>query len=260
MGRKVVGVAESCHPAMGKPECSTICGVRFYRRLLTAALQRERIGWHCKPVGRNLEMKHQDLDRIRFVTSHFNELQGLERVRFGLGLMAIGYPLHKGWREALLVFLVYLGLVITCTRFNRHYRRVLGVVERPAKNPPHWIVVVSLSSGAILAAAFALSDPLGRVRVGYGAVALFCLVTWMNRGCRWFQTHYLLLAIAALGLAAPAGWMGISPPTLANYDFLKFFAGATLTLAGLLDHLLLVGELGGRAALKEEPAEAEVHR
>ena len=82
-------------------------------------------------------MESRDLERIRFVTQHFNDLQGL---RYGvpLGLIALGAGGMVHFANAPLaflpaaLFLPALGLVLWA---RRHYRRVYGEVEAQASDP-----------------------------------------------------------------------------------------------------------------------------
>lgn len=82
-------------------------------------------------------METRDLERIRFVTWHFNDLQGL-RYEVPLGLIALGVGglIHFASRPLAylpaLLFLPALGLLLWA---RRHYRRVYGEVEPPMADP-----------------------------------------------------------------------------------------------------------------------------
>jgi hypothetical protein len=89
--------------------------------------------------------------------------------------------------------------------------------------------------------------------------ALF-LGTWLWRGHRLSQGHYLVLGVLLLGFAAlgvalgfvlPALWnlgiVGIARffvPPLGNMQIAQIVCGASFVLAGLLDHWQLVRVLG----------------
>jgi hypothetical protein len=86
--------------------------------------------------------------------------------------------------------------------------------------------------------------------------ALF-LGTWLWRGHRLSQGHYLILGFLLLGLASLGVALGFGLPTLWDLGIARFFppalgrvqvawivCGASLALAGLLDHWQLVRVLG----------------
>lgn len=78
-------------------------------------------------------MTTQDVERIRFVTEHFNDLQGL-RNAFPLGLILICYGvahLFQSWPVLLLAFLLNAAGIILVYNWSRpYYRRRFGEVER----------------------------------------------------------------------------------------------------------------------------------
>lgn len=82
-------------------------------------------------------METRSLERIRFVTRHFNDLQGL-RYTVPLGLMALGLGglIHFAGRPLAylpaVLFLPALGLLLWA---KRHYRRAYGEVEMPMADP-----------------------------------------------------------------------------------------------------------------------------
>lgn len=90
-------------------------------------------------------MKPQDLDRIQFVTRHFNELKGLSFIGTGIFILGLGMNRfqHGPFLHATVVFVTILllslgGVVLTlCSR--SYYRRTFGEVEPvagPAYRPP----------------------------------------------------------------------------------------------------------------------------
>ena len=82
-------------------------------------------------------METRDLDRIRFVTQHFNDLQGL-RYEVPLGLIALGAGGMVHFASAPLaylpavLFLPAAGLLLWA---RRHYRRAYGEVEPQPADP-----------------------------------------------------------------------------------------------------------------------------
>jgi hypothetical protein len=75
-------------------------------------------------------MKPQDLDRIRFVTCHFNDLQGLRwSVPLGLITLAIGGTIHfAGWASFLLGPIA-AGAFLLKSVAKRYYSHTFGAVE-----------------------------------------------------------------------------------------------------------------------------------
>lgn len=269
-------------------------------------------------------MNAQSIDRIRFVTRHFNELQGL-RILVPLGLIALtaGFigrfrvffgPLlriHLGPFVPLVFLLVAPMVVVSALLLIGfspfYYRESFGVVERPPVDPSGQLAPLSIFSPAGPAPWLAVDRPVGHPRARRLlitmslAFALFVLVqavcppifmftfqneihepwmrltpflvqtlhvlygslflgTWLWRGRRWSQSYYLALAILPLALAA-LGASGSSPlgllvldaaerklwlvqPALADPWIALLPCGASLLLAGLLDHSQLARTLG----------------
>ncbi|HYU32571.1 MAG TPA: hypothetical protein VEW48_10450 [Thermoanaerobaculia bacterium] len=87
-------------------------------------------------------MEPRDLDRIRFVTQHFNDLQGL---RYGvpLGLVTLAWAGPAPLRAPLL-----LGAVLLTLGARWYYRRTFGEVEQQPADPAAELCPVSLYSPA----------------------------------------------------------------------------------------------------------------
>jgi hypothetical protein len=82
-------------------------------------------------------METLNLDRIRFVTQHFNDLQGLRyAVPLGLITLGAGGLIHFANQPlaflSAALFLPALGLLLWA---RRHYRRAYGVVEPQPSDP-----------------------------------------------------------------------------------------------------------------------------
>lgn len=77
-------------------------------------------------------MQSQDLDRIRFVTRHFHDLQGLRYwVPLGLITLSVGgtaYFDNRPW--VLLRASLFLGALLLALGARRYYRKAFGEVER----------------------------------------------------------------------------------------------------------------------------------
>lgn len=77
-------------------------------------------------------METRDLDRIRFVTLHFNDLQGLRYwVPLGLITLSVGGTTYFSSRPWVLLRAgLFLGAVLLSFGARRYYRRSFGEVER----------------------------------------------------------------------------------------------------------------------------------
>jgi hypothetical protein len=87
-------------------------------------------------------METPDLERIRFTTQHFNDLQGL---RYGvpLGLITLG------WGGATLLRVAsVLGALLLMFGARRYYRTTFGVVETQPADDPGELSVFSLAGPA----------------------------------------------------------------------------------------------------------------
>jgi hypothetical protein len=95
-------------------------------------------------------MSAQRLHQIRFVTTHFNELQGL---RYGvpLGLLTLsvgGTTYFANWPFLLLRALFLLGGLFLMFYAGRYYRRTFGEVERQPFRPAAQLCSLSIYSPA----------------------------------------------------------------------------------------------------------------
>ena len=75
-------------------------------------------------------MESQNLDRIRFVTRHFNDLQGLRYlVPIGLITLSVGGTIHFASWPMLLLGLIAVGAFLLMSAARRYYRDSFGAVE-----------------------------------------------------------------------------------------------------------------------------------
>lgn len=87
-------------------------------------------------------MEIQELDRIRFVTRHFNDLQGLRLCApLGLIVLAWGGP-------PLLRLAATMGAVLLMLGARRYYRNTFGAVEQEPADPASELCPASLYSPA----------------------------------------------------------------------------------------------------------------
>jgi len=120
----------------------------FYRR---DGLQRRLVdirgflgqnGPRNNPAAREAEMDTRDLDRIRFVTRHFNDLQGL-RLAVPLGLITLSWA-----SPAPLRIFMLLGALLLALGAKRYYGDAFGEVEQPPVDPATELTSVSIFSPA----------------------------------------------------------------------------------------------------------------
>jgi hypothetical protein len=199
-------------------------------------------------------MNPQDLDRIRFVTRHFYDLQGLQRVLLGLLCLVVGLATPSPIGLALIA-LLWLPAIRLSRRARAYYRSELGEVERQAVNPlsprgQRVVVVLALALvAAWLALAFYLQDhviqhpapsPVVIGRFGFLIPGAVSIGIWRWRGsCRW-QAHYLVFGLLCLGLAAPIEALRPIQLIVSRREGVWLLLGAFQLVTGLFDHLVLV--------------------
>ncbi len=198
----------------------------------------------------------KDLERVRFVSRNFENLQGLYAAWWGL--MALSHLLFKysGWyleRRTdhtwvqvcgnVLEGLSFLGVIIVpyyiaLPRLDDYYRKKFGVVQ--TKLPPltfPWLVVMTYSITGFL--------PLHGGQRAYVVIGL----SWFVVGLYRPQMDRMALGIGILAFGALKDFL---PPWVISVDLSFAFCGAVSFVAGLLDHRLFVNTLG----LAQAPAAA----
>ncbi|HEV2855763.1 MAG TPA: hypothetical protein VHC97_23450 [Thermoanaerobaculia bacterium] len=95
-------------------------------------------------------MKDRDLDSIRFVTRHFNDLQGLRYwVPVGLITLSLGGTTYFANRPfVILRAVLFLGAFLLAFGARRYYRNVFGEVERRTALPAAELYPVPIFSPA----------------------------------------------------------------------------------------------------------------
>lgn len=141
-------------------------------------------------------METRDLDRIRFVTQHFNDLQGLRyEVPLGLITLGAGGLVHFAGRPlALLPAFLFLPAFVLLLWARRHYRKAYGEVEPQPSDP----VPVAIFSPAGPVSRLEDIEPVApivrHVSVTMGlALVVFLFLRMMP------QTHILIRGDEALG-------------------------------------------------------------
>lgn len=95
-------------------------------------------------------METRDLDRIRFVTRHFHDLQGL-RTLMPLGLTALSAGAVVGATHPALLAVgaaLFLGAFLLMLGARRYYRNAFGEVERQPVRPAAQLSSLSIFSPA----------------------------------------------------------------------------------------------------------------
>ena len=95
-------------------------------------------------------MQTRDLDRIHFITRHFNDLQGLRYcVPMGLLTLSVGgttYFANPSW--VLLRAVLFLGAFLLAFGAKKYYQRTFGEVERQPVQPIAKLSSISIYSPA----------------------------------------------------------------------------------------------------------------
>jgi len=198
-------------------------------------------------------MPQRDLDRIRLVTGHFRELQGLRRLPLWLGFALLGcaHLFHSASFDvaALMVLLPSLVLI---SRIDRYYRERFGEVERQRVEHPRsdYLAIVGLALLVLLL--FLLSPPYVFGRFWYAFTGTLLLAQWLWTGRHPAQGYKALLGTFALGLTVASAH---AFPFLARDGVAEIAGGLLWTLSCLLDHRQLVLAMRlARPAEKSAPA------
>ena len=186
---------------------------------------------------------HYDLDRVRYVTAHFFELQGLRILPFGVWLMLVGagelglVPLDWPMRVAISGVLLCAAWLAS-RRIGQHYDRRFGRVE--AKSPGVTRRgVASAGLGGLAGFLDSHLDPT--VSLPALLMSAVLLREWY-RGVRGQRTHYAATALLclALGVSPLFSW---GPTPRVSYPVLIAASGWLLVVLGIGNHALLVAVL-----------------
>ncbi len=191
-------------------------------------------------------MSPQDFDRIRFLTRHFRQLQGLRwMVPGGLLFLSLGLgPMFAPDQPALLLA-VLAGAVFLSLRSRDFYRERFGEVEpRPLKigeRPLEWVPVLAVMG----------IEELGKrglypvslcLYASAGLLFVFTFFWGIGEGRR-HQSHYLVLGALFLFLALAGSAVAAFLPGMTRPGVDLILCGCAMILAGLLDHQFLVQTL-----------------
>jgi hypothetical protein len=202
-----------------------------------------------------------DLDRIRFVTRHFGDLQFGLRYFVPMGLIFLLGGLVTYFDSAILLLLELVvggGAVFMMFRSKPYFQARFGEVEQPLA-PVSVEVKTILSLGLALiivivllgSSIYGLSDPT--VRLQYLCYGSMFLVRWISLEHRLAQGYHLVFGALLLGLATSGAFPALVLPAwvLSHHGIAQILAGSAMVLAGLLDHRQLVRTLKPLEALAE---------
>ena|ERR1035437_5296759 len=172
-------------------------------------------------------MNEGDPGRLRFVASHFESLQGLRGVPFGVYLLLAWVIKFLGWPTGCEVLTLAL-----CTAASwwakAYYERRLGHVETLGQSR-RLMLFIGLTALCVY-----LDLTFHRNFFGWLLGAWFWIGFWGSSGRRWY---YLLPGTLLVVLAAM-----LRQPYTGEYNWLF---GASIVFVGILDHILLVRSLPG---------------
>lgn len=225
----------------------------------------------------------RDFDRIRFVTRHFHDLQGLQSwVPIGLILLSAGAAAYfPSWPSALLPAVLLLGASLLALGARRYYRNNFGQVEPQQIQPaaesvsifspagptlrlasfppviPRWpraLLILGMAPALFLLYQFILGPPWVKLPSG---VLLWrpILISWapwstsilsILSGSFFFGCWFLRGCRRSQSYYLVLGGLllGLSAFGAASLGLTLLLCGSALILAGLLDHWQLVRSLG----------------
>ncbi|MGI5493357.1 hypothetical protein [Microtetraspora malaysiensis] len=182
-----------------------------------------------------------ELERVRYVTAHFEVLQGLAVLPVVVGC-GVAMAWAAGWISGWIVPLVAVIAVAATFAASAHYRRTYGQVKpRSGKTRDAFLLwpTAGLIIAVVLVHAAGLHLPISLEGVILSAGAL---------AGAWFQRPlapaFLLIGCVGLALSlAPLGGPGGPHPLSDTENWMILFNGGVAVLAGW-GHLLLRRTLG----------------
>ncbi|WP_067181258.1 hypothetical protein [Microtetraspora niveoalba] len=182
-----------------------------------------------------------ELERVRYVTAHFEVLQGLAVLPVALGC-GVAMAWAAGWISGWVVPVVAVIAAAATVAATRHYRRTYGQVRpRPGKARDTFLLWPTAGLITVVALAHAVGPHLSispeGVVLSVGALA----GAWFQRP---LAPAFLLIGCAGLVLSlAPLGGPGGPHPLSDTENWIILFCAGVAVLAGW-GHLLLRRTLG----------------
>lgn len=210
-------------------------------------------------------MSVQDLDRIRFVARHFEDLQGL-RAGVPMGVALIGFALGEalsGTPRFVCIAAFGGGALWLRLGSGAYYRRTFGEVERPSRRGTFLgtrrenlqMTLRGLLGILLFVAALGTESRGGCPFYPIGGWAL--LDDWLRREQPPSQAYLPVLASVCCALAAASRSPSSILPVLTRPGIAISVVALAYVAAGLLDHRLLVQTMGlhGVPAAEASPEE-----
>ena len=183
----------------------------------------------------------KDLSRMRYVTEHYAQMQGLRLVPLGVPFLASG-AWRAGWLRGLpaadghgAAYWFCMGLAVAVAMsfaVRAYYRRRFGLAQPlPGRNG----VVTLMAFVASFMVLVAMQDEL-HWRVSIPALFVAVVFAYLGLVQGRLRQHYLALAGACL-IFASLGILGV--PLHERDVLLDFLIGGGLIAAGIGDHLVL---------------------
>lgn len=190
----------------------------------------------------------RDLERVRYVTENYEQLQGLRNVPLGLMLLFSGaltlFPSSLSSfgpvvSEAFfyLLFIVLIATVLLYFVIGNYYERKFGWVQTFSLNGKQITAVTTLIIVLLVVGSVNLMfrPPIHMIWLVWGLSVM--AVHWRERR---FRTHYVVIGVLIICVSF-LPLLGITSVSL-SYEAggLMAFLGILFVVGGTFDHLLLV--------------------
>jgi drug/metabolite transporter superfamily protein YnfA len=190
-------------------------------------------------------------EKLRYVTRHFYDLQGLKLVVLGVLFASPRLQFTQQWAALALLALQIAVIIYLWRRVGRYYERRFGDV-RTERGWRQYALVFGLLAALAVGLLLEVTVDLPFVAVGVVLGGYLCTLCRPRLGLRMYYAAFGLIFIA-LSFAPPA----LVEPASSAFDPLLFalvtLTGPLLIIGGLLDHLTLVRVLD---AASDAPAAA----
>ncbi|MGB3635453.1 MAG: hypothetical protein WA982_15530 [Rubrobacteraceae bacterium] len=188
------------------------------------------------------------LERVRYVTENYEQLQGLKNAPVGLMVLFSGalmlFPSSLRSFSSLiggnlyLLYVVLIAMVLLYFAMGSYYERRFGWVQTFSMERQQIVAAIILIIVLVVvgSANLAFQPPIHMIWLAWG-VAL-TVVYWRERR---FRAHYVVIGILVCGVSF-LPLLGISQTGSTAYETggLMAFLGILYVVGGILDHFLLV--------------------